>query len=122
MTVDSIEKGSLSDFNGIQLDAAQRAGTPEYVKVHITNLGPAPVKGSEASVAIEGVDNTGQTQQSLTFIGDFPKCTENESQAQLGRGDTFQTCLTFLVPGGITKAAYVNGTDYIESPVTWAAG
>ena len=40
VTVLSITKGSLSDFKGIQLDANQKASTPYYVKVHVTNVGP----------------------------------------------------------------------------------
>ena len=121
VTVESIKKGSLADFNGIQLDANQKASTPAYVKVRLTNAGPHTVHGSEASVAIEGVDDTGQTQQSVTFIGTFPPCPDNESNAPLAAGQSFETCLTFLVPGGIKKIAYTGTENYMTSPVTWSA-
>jgi hypothetical protein len=121
VTVGSIERGTLADFNGIQLNANQKAGIPEYVKVRLTNLGPGAMRGSDASVAVEGVDNTGQTEQSVTFIGDFPRCPDNESNTPLSSGQSFETCLTFLVPGGITKVAYSGTNSYIDSPVTWAA-
>ena len=35
-------------------------------------------------------------------------------------GSSFETCLTFLIPGGITKVAYTGTESYIEKPVTWS--
>jgi hypothetical protein len=35
-------------------------------------------------------------------------------------GQSYDNCLTFLVPGGITKVAYSGTDDYISSPVTWS--
>lgn len=120
LAVRTFEKGTLSDFNGIQLDASERAGTPYYVRVHVTNLGPHPISIDAASAAIEGVDTTGATQQSVTFIGDFPHCPDNATTTPLPPGKAYDSCLTFLVPGGITKVAYSGTDDYISSPVTWA--
>lgn len=124
ITVQSIKKGTLSDFNGVQLNAAEKAATPDYVKVHIKNVGSTALTGSSdyPAVPLEGVDNTGQSQQSVTFIGDFPPCPDNDAPKPFTPGQTFDTCLTFLVPGGITKVSW-NGTDkYIDSPVTWGGG
>jgi hypothetical protein len=120
VTVESFDKGSLSDFNGIQLDANEKASTPVYVKVHVTNLGPAPIDVDSSAAAIEGVDNTGNNQSSVTFIGDFPKCPDAASTKPLATGKSYDDCLTFLVPGGITKVSYNGTSDYIESPVTWS--
>src|SRR5690348_11036639 len=120
VTVQSFDKGSLSDFNGIQLDANEKASTPVYVKVHVTNLGPANIDVDSSAAAIEGVDNTGNNQSSVTFIGDFPKCPDAASTKPLGAGKSYDDCLTFLVPGGITKVSYNGTNDYIDSPVTWS--
>jgi hypothetical protein len=120
VTVQSFDKGSLSDFNGIQLDANEKASTPVYVKVHVTNLGPASIDVDSSAAAIEGVDNTGNNQSSVTFIGDFPKCPDAASTKPLGTGSSYDDCLTFLVPGGITKVSYNGTNDYIDSPVTWS--
>lgn len=120
VTVKSFDKGSLSDFNGIQLDANEKASTPYYVKVHVTNVGPNPVDVDGTAAAIEGVDNTGNNQSSVTFIGDFPKCPDTASTKPMGTGTSYDDCLTFLVPGGITKISYNGTTDYIDSPVTWS--
>jgi hypothetical protein len=120
VTVKSFTKGSLSDFNGIQLDASQKAGTPYYVKVHVTNLGPHTIDVDGTAAAIEGVDTTGNNQQSVTFIGTFPPCPDMASTTPLASGHSYDDCLTFLVPGGITKVSYNGTTDYIDSPVTWS--
>jgi hypothetical protein len=120
VTVQSFDKGTLSDFNGIQLDANEKASTPYYVKVHVTNLGPATIDVDGSAAAIEGVDNTGNNQSSVTFIGSFPKCPDAASTTPIGTGKGYDDCLTFLVPGGITKVSYNGTNDYIDSPVTWA--
>jgi hypothetical protein len=120
VTVKSFDKGSLSDFNGIQLDANEKASTPVYVKVHVTNLGPASVDVDGTAAAIEGVDNTGNNQSSVTFIGDFPKCPDSASTKPIATGKSYDDCLTFLVPGGISKVSYNGTNDYIDSPVTWS--
>jgi hypothetical protein len=119
VTVQSIEKGTLDDFKNVQLDAQQKAGTPTYVKVKIANVGSQPAKSDTAAADIEGVDNTGETEQSLTIIGDFARCNDPSSEKPIAPGQSIQTCLIFLVPGGITKVAYTGTTDYIDSPVTW---
>jgi hypothetical protein len=120
VTVQSFDKGSLSDFNGIQLDANEKASTPVYVKLHVTNLGPAAIDVDSSAAAIEGVDNTGNNQSSVTFIGDFPKCPDTASSKPMAAGKSYDDCLTFLVPGGITKVSYNGTSDYIDSPVTWS--
>jgi hypothetical protein len=122
LTVLSIQKGTLADFKGIQLDASERASTPEYVEVRLTNLGPLALNTNDdddPAFAINGVDNTGQTQQSVTFFGTFPPCPDTDTPKPFAPGRSFQTCLTFLVPGGITRAAWTGTEDYEQTPVTW---
>jgi hypothetical protein len=120
VTVRSFAKGALSDFNGIQLDANEKASTPVYVKVHVVNLGPADIDVDSSAAAIEGVDDTGNNQSSVTFIGSFPRCPDSASTAPLATGKSYDDCLTFLVPGGIRKVSYNGTNDYIDSPVTWS--
>ena len=122
VTVESLQKGTLDDFKGIDLDAAQRAATPVYVKVKVTNLGPGTIDVDASSAAIEGIDSKGNTAQSVTFIGTFPRCRDNQSTTQMHAGSSYNNCLTFLVPGGISKVAYTGTDAYINSPVTWAMG
>jgi hypothetical protein len=120
--VESMDKGSLADFNGIKLDATEKASTPYYVKVKITSLGPGKIASTDndPAIQVEGVDKTGQTQQSVTFFGDFPKCDDKVAPTTMGAGSSFDTCLTFLVPGGISKVAYTGTESYVTKPVTWS--
>jgi hypothetical protein len=52
--------------------------------------------------------------------GSLADCNEAETPNPLAAGKTFQTCLTFLVPGGITKVAYTGTESYITKPVIWS--
>jgi hypothetical protein len=122
VTVQSLQKGTLDDFKGLDLDASQKAATPVYVKVKVTNLGPGTIDVDATSAAIEGLDSTGNTAQSVTFIGTFPRCPDHQSTAQMRAGSSYNNCLTFLVPGGIDKVAYTGTDAYINSPVTWGVG
>jgi hypothetical protein len=120
VTVVSIAKGSLSDFNGIQLDANQKASTPYYVHFKVTNVGQGDL-GGNAEAILEGVDNTGQGQQSVTFIGTFPPCNDVTPPKPFTHGKTWTTCQVFMVPGGIVGVDYNGGGDeqYLSSPVRW---
>jgi hypothetical protein len=122
VAVKSIRKGSLKDFNGIQLDANEKASTPYYAQVRITNLGPGAINTSsnDPAVSVEGIDDTGNTQESVTFLGTFPPCPDADTPNPFRAGQSFQTCLTYLVPGGITKVAYTGSDAYETSPVTWS--
>jgi len=121
VTVESIKKGSLKDFNGIQLNANEKASTPYYATVRITNVGPTSFNTSsnDPAISVEGVDDTGNTDTSVTFFGTFPPCPDADTPNPLRAGQSFQTCLTYLVPGGITKVAYTGTDAYETSPVTW---
>lgn len=120
VTITALEKGSLSDFNGIKLDATEKASTPVYIKAKITNAGPGDAgSGGNPSVNVEGVDTSGETQQSVTFFGDFPRCEYVEVPKPFTKGKSFTTCLTFLIPGGVAKAAYTGTEKYVLTPVTW---
>jgi hypothetical protein len=120
VTVVSITKGSLADFKGIQLDASQKASTPYYVRFKVTNIGQGDL-GTNAEAALEGVDNTGQDQQSVTFIGSFPPCDDVTAPKPFTHGKTWTTCQVFMVPGGIVGVDYNGGGDekYLTSPVRW---
>src|ERR1700722_10727884 len=54
VTVVSITKAPFSDFNGIKLDASEKAGTPYYLRFKITNIGHGDL-GSRTGGALSGV-------------------------------------------------------------------
>lgn len=122
VTVQSIKKGSLKDFAGIQLNATEKASIPYYAKVKITNLSPTafPTTSNDPAISVEGVDTTGDTDTSVTFFGTFPPCPDTDTPNPFKPGQSVETCLTYLVPGGITKVAYTGTSAYETTPVTWA--
>jgi hypothetical protein len=129
VTVKSIEKGTIADFANVQLDAAQKKDTPYYVKVHFTALGSvAPPSDSDPAITLDGIDDRGQTQSSLIFLGTFDRCDDASAPKPFTNGKSYDTCLTYLVPGGgsIQKMQWANGpsngTDvsaYFDKPVVW---
>jgi hypothetical protein len=119
-----IEKGSLDDFKNIDLDADQKASTPYYVTVKIANTGkeiPLGDTEGDPDLKFEAVDDRGQEQGSITFIGDFPRCEDTDAPKPFTRGKSYESCLTYLVGGdGSITAVRWQGTDkYILKPVVW---
>ena len=123
-TVLEIEKGSIDDFEGIDLDAEQREATPYYVKVRVASTGgnvPVGDSDGDPDLGFTGVDDRGQTQSSVTFIGDFPRCEDEDAPSPFGRGKSYETCLAYLVPGGgsISEVRWTGSSEYQTDPVTW---
>jgi hypothetical protein len=101
ITPESIEKGSLSeDFKNIDLDADQKTATPFYVKVKAKNVGTGNLDGTDPAGFIDGIDDRGQEQGDVIFFGDFARCPDAGSQKKLRHGDSYETCLTYLIPKG----------------------
>jgi hypothetical protein len=129
LTVEAIEKGTIDDFENIELDAAEQNSTPYYVKVKIESLDPtAPPSSDDPDVTVEGIDDRGQEQTSVTFLGEFPRCTDTEVPDAFSSGDSFESCLTYLLPGGgsIESVHWADGpagagevTPYFEKPIVW---
>ena len=131
VTIKSIQKGSIADFANVQLDAKQKKDTPYYVKVHFTALGSvAPPSDSDPAITLDGIDDRGQTQSSLIFLGTFARCDDTTVPKPFTNGKSYDTCLTYLVPGGgsIQKMQWANGPSgsdevsaYFDKPVVWGA-
>ena len=101
ITPESIEQGSISeDFKNIDLDADQKTATPFYVKVKAKNVGTGNLDGTDPAGYLDGLDDRGQEQGEVIFFGDFARCNDAGSQKKLGPGDSYETCLTYLIPKG----------------------
>jgi len=119
----SLEKGSAADLRGIQLDPSQQGSTPYFVRIQVRNLGTGDLSKSYVGSSVEGIDDRKQTQSSVTFIGDFPRCNETQAPAGFTHGKAFTTCETFLIPAGGSLAgvkvnAY-NPNTPDKQDVTW---
>jgi len=99
VTPKTIEKGAIDDFANIDLDPEQKASTPYYATVAVKNIGDGDLSGTDPGSYIDAVDDRGQRQNEIIFFGDFDRCPGDDPK-QLGPGDSYETCLTYLVPGG----------------------
>jgi hypothetical protein len=129
VTVESLEKGTKDDLKGINLNADQRGATPYFLKVKLVNLGGTAPGTDDPDLAFDAFDDRRQEQGSVTFIGDFPRCENNRPPKPFSRGKSYESCLTYLVPGGsIEEIRWNDGpakpnenTVYYDKPVVWTA-
>ena len=129
VTVVSIQKGTMADFRNVELNGNQRSSTPYYVQLRVTALSNATVpKDSDPAITFTAIDDRGQQQQSITFLGTFSRCDDPTPPKQLVSGKTYQSCLAYLIPdgGSIQKVQWDNGpaaanavTPYFDRPIVW---
>ena len=129
VTVMSIQKGTMADFRNVELNANERKSTPYYVQLRVTALSStAPPKDSGPAITFTAIDDRGQEQQSITFLGTFTRCDDPMPPKKFVSGKTYQSCLAYLIPGGgsIQKVQWDNGpaaanevTPYFDRPIVW---
>ncbi|MFL5816094.1 MAG: hypothetical protein ACJ76L_00690 [Conexibacter sp.] len=129
ISVDSIERGTIDDLKNIQLDADQRRSTPYYVKVTVKALEDVKVGADDPDVTFDAIDDRGQEQGNVIFIGEFPRCDDTQVPRPFSSGKSFESCLTYLVPGGgsIDEVRWGSGpsrknenTPYYDKPIVWS--
>lgn len=123
-TAEEIEKGSIDDFENISLDENQKASTPYYVTVKIENTGreiPLGDMEGDPDLKFGAIDDRGQEQPSITFIGDFERCEDTDAPKPFAEGKSYESCLAFLVggDGSITEVRWKGSDKYILKPVAW---
>ena len=129
VTVVSIQKGTMADFRNVQLNGTERKATPYYVQLRVTALGSTPPpKDSDPAITFTAIDDRGQQQQSITFLGTFSRCDDPMPPKQFVSGKTYESCLAYLIPGGgsIQKVQWDKGpaaanevTPYFDRPIVW---
>jgi len=129
VTVVSIQKGTMADFRNVQLNGTERKATPYYVQLRVTALSSTPPpKDSDPAITFTAIDDRGQQQQSITFLGTFSRCDDPMPPKQFVSGKTYESCLAYLIPGGgsIQKVQWDNGptaanevTPYFDRPIVW---
>ena len=129
VTVVSIQKGTMADFRNVELNANERKATPYYVQLRVTALSSTPPpKDSDPAITFTAIDDRGQRQQSITFLGTFSRCDDPMPPKQFVSGKTYQSCLAYLIPGGgsIQKVQWDSGpatanqvTPYFDRPIVW---
>jgi hypothetical protein len=123
-TAEKIEQGTLDDFKNIELDESQKNSTPYYVTVKIANTGkeiPLGDQQGDPDLKFGAIDDRGQEQGSITFIGDFDRCKDTDAPKPFTKGKSYESCLAFLVggDGSITEVNWKGSDKYILKPVVW---
>jgi hypothetical protein len=123
-TAEKIEKGSIDDFKNVDLDDQQKASTPYYVTVKIENTGreiPLGNTQGDPDLKFGALDDRGQEQGSITFIGSFDRCEDTDAPKPFAKGKSYESCLTYLVggDGSITQVTWKGSDKYILKPVAW---
>jgi hypothetical protein len=131
VTVESIQKGTIADFTNIDLNAAEKKSTPYYVRVRLTALGNvAPPKDNDPALTFTAIDDRGQQQDNVTILGTFQRCDDPSPPTSFANGKSYQSCLTYLIPGGgsIKSVEWKDGpapaddvSAYYDRPVVWGA-
>ena len=129
VTVVSIQEGTMADFRNVEHKGNERTSTPYYVRLRVTALSSTPPpKDSNPAITFTAIDDRGQQQQSITFLGTFSRCDDPMPPKQFVSGKTYESCLAYLIPGGgsIQKVQWDNGptaanevTPYFERPIVW---
>lgn len=125
-----IEEGTADDLDNVELDPGEEDSTPFFVKLTLeATSGKEPAPDEEPDLAFNAIDDRGQEQGSVTFIlGDFEPCEEEERPTPFTNGESYETCLTYLIPGGgsIEEIRWDDGpseagelSDYYDDPVVW---
>lgn len=129
VSVDGIERGTLDDLKNIQLDADQKRSTPYYVTLTVKALEDVKAGTDDPDVTFDAIDDRGQEQGKVIFIGEFERCDDADVPRPFTSGKSFESCLTYLVPGGgsIDEVRWGSGpsrangvTPYFEDPVVWS--
>lgn len=129
VTVDSIEEGTIDDFDGVDLETDEKNSTPYYMNVTVEALEEIPASvEDEADLELTAIDDRGQEQASITFFGEFSRCDDEAMPKPMKAGESFESCFAYLIAGGgsIVEAQWNSGpasgeelTPYFEEPVVW---
>ena len=129
VTVESIKKGTMADFANIDLSANEKKSTPYYVQLRLTALGnTAPPKDNDPALTFTAIDDRGQEQDNVTFLGTFQRCDDPSPPRSFADGKSYSSCLTYLIPGGgsIKSVEWKDGpapaddvSAYYDKPVVW---
>lgn len=129
LSVDAIERGTIDDLKNIDLDPDQQRSTPYYVTVTVKALEDVKVGSDDPDVTFDAIDDRGQEQGKVIFIGDFDRCEDADVPRPFTAGTSFESCLTYLMPGGgsIEEVRWGSGpskrnevTPYFDKPIVWA--
>jgi hypothetical protein len=119
VSVDAIDKGAVGDLSNFQLDKDKKGMVPWYVKSHVTNKsGKNLPPNSDPAFSLTVVDSNEAEAQSLTLIGDFPKC-ESNSPTPIKASADYHSCEVYLLKPGTSIARVQWEVQGGGDPIVW---
>ncbi len=79
-------------------------------------------------LTLDAIDDRGQKQSSIIFLGTFSRCDDKQPPKPFANGKSYESCLPYLMPGGgsIQRVEWNNGpskgdgvSPYFEHPIVW---
>ncbi len=116
-TVTAVDPGSIDDFRFFSLDAASKKSSPFYVRVSVTNDGPAGLGGG--SLPLFALDSTNTNIPANDIVGTFKPCPTRALPASFLPGATAELCLVYLLPEGRTLTSIVLQTGTTQDAIRW---
>lgn len=115
VTVTSIDKGKPEDLDALDLGDQAAGLTPYYINVDIEGVDATSEKLTYASLggAIDGLLGDGSGAQTLSIIGNFEPCNE-EDFGEFDADSKVSTCVPYLASGD-AKVESAKWADY-DSP------
>jgi hypothetical protein len=102
ITVVKVTRGTQDELKtgGLELDPEEQKTTPYYVDVRFENQGSQAIQ-RDLGVLMEDDDGNSVSATVIIEFGGppFAKCTRAEA-GELAAGDSYETCLLFLLPEG----------------------
>ena len=96
----AIVEGAEMDFADVGLEEDQKTATPYYVRIRAKNVGSGNLSKTDPAGYLSGVDDRGQRQNSVIFLGRFAACDRGASPKSLKPGQSYETCQVYLIPRG----------------------
>jgi hypothetical protein len=131
VAVTAIEEKSQGDLSGVELEPEEEERTPYFVKAKLEAVGNEEPPGEESpALRLSAIDDRGQEAESLTILGEFSTCEEEQPPAHFVAGESFETCVIYLVRegGSVAEMKWESGptekdglSEYFEHPVIWSA-
>ncbi len=129
VSVVAIEEGSPGDLKNLELEPDQKGSVPFYVRLKLEAPTSRGIPGNEDPAdSFTAIDDRGEEQGSVIFLGSFQPCEEVQPPKQFDSGASFETCSTYLMKAGgsIESVQWDSGpakanqvTPYFEDPIVW---
>ncbi|HEX6666617.1 MAG TPA: hypothetical protein VF081_08495 [Solirubrobacterales bacterium] len=130
VTVESIEEGSIEDFDGIGLEADDEDNIPYYVNFRLEAVGDVPGTSTSNDPDFEftAFDADDEQQVPTAIIGEFEPCSDEPVPVPFKAGESYESCRIYLLPEGIAieSIKWDNGPNeadelspYYEDPIVW---